>query len=35
MRLVERTQGATIEAEVDMPALTSADVRNVLERVRR
>lgn len=35
MRLVKRTQGATIEAEADMPALTSADVRNVLERVRR
>lgn len=35
MRLVKRTQGATIEAEADMPALTSEDVRNVLEHVRR
>ena len=35
MRLVKRTQGATIEADADMPALTSADVRNVLEHVRR
>ena len=35
MRLVKRTRGATIEAEADMPALTSADVRNVLEHVRR
>lgn len=35
MRLVKRTQGATIETDADMPALTSADVRNVLEHVRR
>ncbi len=35
MRLVERARGATIHAAADMPVLTSADVRGVLERVRR
>jgi AbrB family looped-hinge helix DNA binding protein len=35
MRLVKRAQRATIEAESEMPILTSADVRTVLEHVRR
>ena len=35
MRLVKRGQRATIEAEQEMPTLSSADVRAVLERVRR
>jgi len=35
MRLVKRGRGATIDAEVEMPVLTSDDVRDVLERTRR
>lgn len=35
MRLVKRAKRATIEAEGEMPTLTSADVRTVLEHVRR
>lgn len=35
MRLVEHSGRATIEAAQEMPPLTSAEVRNVLERVRR
>jgi hypothetical protein len=35
MRLVRRAKRATIEAEGEMPTLTSADVRTVLEHVRR
>jgi AbrB family looped-hinge helix DNA binding protein len=35
MRVVKRAPGAIIEAEGEMPTLTSADVRAVLERVRR
>ena len=35
MRVVKRGQVAAIEAEGEMPTLTSADVRGVLERVRR
>jgi AbrB family looped-hinge helix DNA binding protein len=35
MRLVTRARGATIEAEADMPTLTSEDVRSALEHVRR
>lgn len=35
MRLVKRRHGATIEPEGEMPRLTSADVRTVLEHVRR
>jgi len=35
MRLVKRARGATIEAETEMPPLTSAEVRGVLEHVRR
>lgn len=35
MRLVRRGNHAAIEAESEMPTLTSADVRTVLEHVRR
>ena len=35
MRLVKRGQRATIEAEGEMPTLSNADVRTVLEHVRR
>ena len=35
MRLVKGARGAAIEAEAEMPVLTSEDVRDVLERVRR
>ena len=35
MHLVKRGQRATVEAEQEMPTLSSADVRAVLERVRR
>jgi AbrB family looped-hinge helix DNA binding protein len=35
MRLVGRGRSATIEAEDDMPTLTTAAVRSVLEHVRR
>ena len=35
MRLVKRPHGAIIEAEAEMPVLTTEDVRDVLERVRR
>lgn len=35
MHLVKRGNHATIEAEGEMPTLTSADVRTVLEHVRR
>jgi len=35
MRVVEQAGGATIEAEAEMPPLRSADVRSVLDRVRR
>lgn len=35
MRLVKRARRATIEAAAEMPTLTSADVRTVLEHVRR
>ena len=35
MRLVKRGQHATIEAEGEMPTLGSAEVRTVLEHVRR
>ena len=35
MRLVKHGQGATVEAEQEMPTLTAADVRSVLEHIRR
>ena len=35
MRLAKKARSATIEAEGEMPPLTSAEVRRVLERVRR
>ena len=35
MRLVKDGELATIEAEGEMPALNSSDVRTVLEHVRR
>jgi AbrB family looped-hinge helix DNA binding protein len=35
MRLVEQTDGAAIVADSDMPKLTTENVRDVLERVRR
>lgn len=35
MQVVKRAHHATVEAEGDMPTLTAADVRTVLERVRR
>jgi AbrB family looped-hinge helix DNA binding protein len=35
MRLVKRAKRATIEAGGEMPTLTNADVRTVLEQVRR
>jgi AbrB family looped-hinge helix DNA binding protein len=35
MRLVKQDQGATIDAGTEMPPLTSDDVRDLLERVRR
>ncbi len=35
MRVLKRARGATIEAEEEMPLLTSAEVRSVLDRVRR
>jgi AbrB family looped-hinge helix DNA binding protein len=35
MRLIRRARHATIEADGEMPVLTSVDVRSVLERVRR
>ncbi len=35
MRIARRSQRATIEAEGAMPTLTGAEVRAVLERVRR
>jgi len=35
MRVVKRTPGAAIEAGVEMPPLTTEDVRDTLERVRR
>ena len=35
MRLVKRGRRATIEAEREMPTLSSADVRAILEHVRR
>lgn len=35
MRIVKRGQRTALEAEGEMPMLTSADVRTVLEHVRR
>jgi AbrB family looped-hinge helix DNA binding protein len=35
MRLVETVDGVRVEADRDLPPLTSAEVRSVLERVRR
>ncbi len=35
MRVVKRTSGAAIEADSEMPPLTTEDVRDTLERVRR
>jgi AbrB family looped-hinge helix DNA binding protein len=35
MRLVEQGHVTTIDARTEMPVLTSDDVRDVLERVRR
>lgn len=35
MRLVQHPEGATIEAEGEMPSLSAAEVRSVLEHVRR
>jgi len=35
MRVVRRGRTATIEAQEDMPTLTTAAVRSVLEHVRR
>lgn len=35
LRIAERGRATTIAADVGMPALTSDDVRDVLERTRR
>jgi len=35
LRLVKRGRAATIEADAEMPELTSVTVRDVLERARR
>lgn len=35
MHVHEEARGATIEAAIEVPLLTSAEVRSVLDRVRR
>jgi hypothetical protein len=35
MRVIERQGRATVEAEAEMPLLTSDTARDVLERIRR
>jgi hypothetical protein len=35
MRIVKHGKAATIEADAEMPTLTTTDVRSVLDRVRR